>query len=147
MPDSRWWKNRPGIWEPALEDALASDSDRRVGLAWAVIMLTGGKASGCRAAFHRITGVSESALSNGLSGLSFGPKQIARITKSSKLRDDLFEGGNHPLSVRVDYIGRVIEPGDALWRGVWEIVATERPDALTPAELEQSFPDLFPDVT
>lgn len=143
----KWWANRPGRWEPAIEEALASGRAVSVGLAWAIVLVTGGDRPGCIAEFCRRAKVSEPAVDNGLKGRSFGPRQRARVVANTGLRDDLFTRAEHPYSFGSHAIGSRIEPGHPLWAGFWQIMADSDPGTPSVSELRQNHPKLFPDVT
>lgn len=143
----KWWAKRPGRWESSLEDALASGRAVSIGLAWAIILVTGGDRPGCIAEFCRRAGVSEPAVDNGLKGRSFGPRQRARVVAKTGLREDLFSRGEHPYSLGAHSQGSRIEPGNRLWAGMWQIMADNDPGMLSVSELRQNHPKLFPDVT
>ena len=102
----RWWADYPRHWIHRLEQALASDNVIQMGLAWSVILATGGRQRGDMADFCEIVGLETPVVSGALGGdRKLGNKTIQRICVATGVCQSLFYRGCHPYSLAVGFGG------------------------------------------
>lgn len=140
----RWYASRPGRWDAAVEDALASADARRRNLAWIMLARVGG-GRGCQSEFARLIGRGQGQISNWLRGeRELTRESLEAICHGTAVELDDLLRPDHPLAIRHGS-GRAWEPGDPEWFLWWSVWRAADPDAHPAiAELLRDYPQLFP---
>lgn len=135
----------PGRWVPQIEDALASGVPDRIGVAWAIIMETGGQ-RGCQTKAARVWGVHRARVSEALSGAApISDAILAGIGRTSNIRPDVLWSGCHPFAIRPPFNDtEPLEPGDVAWEAQWAMLRMSFATLRSVSELRDRHPSIFP---
>lgn len=140
-----WWQDKPGRWNPKLEEALASDSPGRRGLAWCIILETGGGPK-CIKAFDHLYEVGYKTLLNQINGATDVSKPLIRkVAEKTGVGINIIWSGAHPFAVPYIHADGFVEPGDRNWETIYAAMRSERDEMRTIEELRSEYPKTFPD--
>jgi hypothetical protein len=152
----KWWQETKGRWDPHLEAALASDDVGRRGLAWAIILKTGGLKGSIKAFARELRAADPDAsdpyknLLNQLNGESpVSLPVVRRVAESLDVGIHLIWSGAHPFAVNLIGEKGFLEPGEPNWDTIYAAQRVVRPSMRTIEQIRSQFPQAFPeeDVT